>query len=202
MIKNYIFDYGKVIVDFDEEYMSSVYTKNPNDIEILKEIVFDRFYWDKLDSGTITDSEVIAGITKRLPEHLRETGIKVYENWYYNNPQIEGTAELIKSLKAKGAKIFLLSNISRGFAKNYKTIPQTGELLSSFDGLVFSSLLGITKPDKRIFEYLLNKYNLNADETMFIDDREKNVAGANSVGIKGYLFDGDVEKLKKETEKQ
>ncbi len=62
-----------------------------------------------------------------------------------------------------------------------------------FDGLVFSGPLGITKPSKEIFEYLLDKYNLKAEESVFIDDNAGNVTGAESVGIKGLLFKGSAE---------
>ena len=53
----------------------------------------------------------------------------------------------------------------------------------------------MVKPNKEIFEHLLGKYNLNADECLFIDDSEKNIEGAKALGINGYLFDGNAVKL-------
>ena len=53
------------------------------------------------------------------------------------------------------------------------------------------------KPNKDIFEYMLKECDILPSETLFIDDSPINIAGAESVGIKGYLFDGDVEKLSK-----
>ena len=104
--------------------------------------------------------------------------------------------DILSDIKQNGGKLFLLSNISIGFAKNYVIIPEIKEVLDNFDGLVFSGEIGITKPSVEIFEYLLNEYNLKAEECVFIDDRMDNVLGALRVGINGILFDGDVESLR------
>ena len=56
----------------------------------------------------------------------------------------------------------------------------------------------MNKPNKDIFEHLLNKYGLHAEDCVFIDDSEKNVNGARAAGIKAILFTGDAEKLREE----
>lgn len=196
MKKNFVFDFGWVLVRFDSQYMTQKYIKNQSDCELAQGVIFDRLYWDKIDAGTITDDKVKEEICARLPEKLWEGACKTYDNWYYNIPFIEEMVQLVKDIKKAGGKLFILSNISIGFAENYKNIPQISELFSLFDGLVFSGPLHITKPSAEIFEHLLSKYSLNADETMFVDDLEKNVNGANAVGIEGYLFDGDADKLR------
>lgn len=191
MYNNFIFDFGQVIVRFDTEYMTSVYVKNPEEIKQVEEVVFDRLYWDKLDAGTITDEEVKAGIRSRLPEHLQESGCAVYDNWYRNLPFADGMLELIRKIKENGGRLFLISNISKGFAENYATVPELKELFDLFDGVVCSGPIGITKPNKEIFDYVLNKYNLKAEESIFFDDNKGNVLGAEKAGIKGYLFSFD-----------
>ncbi len=195
MKNNIIFDFGKVLVEFSPEYMTKQYVSDQDDARLIADAVFDRKYWDPLDDGSITDSEVIDGFCEQLPSHLHEVAAKVYKNWAYNLPFIDGMPELVKKLKESEKKIFLLSNISIGFAEDYKNIAPINELFSLFDGLVFSGPLGIVKPDKEIFCHLLNTYNLNADDCIFIDDSEKNINGAVNAGIEGYLFDRDVEKL-------
>lgn len=192
MIKNYIFDFGQVIVKFDTEYMTSVYVNDYEKVKMVEVVVFDRLYWDKLDAGTISDEEVKQGICNRLPENLRQIACEVYDNWYRNLLFIEGMPELLKDIKSNGGKLYLLSNISIGFAENYSSVPEIKEVLDMFDGLVFSGPIGITKPDKEIFEYLLNKYDLKAEDSIFIDDNINNILGAESAGIKGYLFNGDI----------
>ena len=198
MYKNIIFDYGQVIISYDPYYMTKVYADDEELCRKLYPIIFDRAYWDKLDNGSISDDEVKAEIKKRVdPEHF-ELCKKVYDNWYYNNPVIPGIKELTKDLKSKGAKLYLLSNISIGFAENYKSIPEVSDILSLFDGLVFSGPIGMNKPNRDIFEYLLSTYKLKAEDCVFIDDSEKNLRGAAELGINTILFTGDTEKLKTE----
>ncbi len=75
--KNVIFDFGQVMVRFEPKYMTEQYIKG-EDAELVSRVVFDRLYWDKLDSGDISDSEVIAACRERLPERLWETAETVY----------------------------------------------------------------------------------------------------------------------------
>ena len=103
---------------------------------------------------------------------------------------------LVKDIHAGGSKLYLLSSISKGFARDWCKVKWIKELFELFDGLVLSGTIGMVKPNRDIFEHLLCKYSLNADECIFIDDSQKNIDGAKSVGINGYLFDGDAEKLK------
>lgn len=200
MIKNYIFDFGNVLAEFYPERMTARYITGEKEIKRVAAIVFDRLYWDRLDEGIITDEEVKAGIRSRLPEELCDDACKVYDNWVSSMVPVKGMYEVICSIKNKGGKLYLLSNISKGFAENYKNIEWINELLSKFDGLVMSGEIGIVKPHREIFEYILDRFNLKAEECIFIDDREENILGGETVGIKGYLFDGDAEKLKKHFE--
>ena len=194
MIKNVIFDFGQVLVNFEPEYMTGKYIKDEADKNLAMDVIFDRLYWDRLDAGTITEEEVIDGIKSRLPERLWEAGVSAYKNWIYNIPEVDKMADLVKYIKEKyDVKVYLLSNISKYFAEHSSEI----EILKNMDGLVFSATCGYTKPNKDIFRYICEKYNLNADETVFIDDSEKNIKGAKDFGIEGYLFKKDPDELKK-----
>lgn len=197
MLKNIIFDFGQVLVRFDPYYMTKAYIEDENDCLLSMDVIFDRLYWDRLDMGTITDDEVKEGICSRLPKRLHEKAIAVYDNWMFHLPFIDGMKELVYSLKKSGKKLFLLSNISIGFSEKYELVPEVNEVLSLFDGLVLSGPIGLIKPYKDIFNHLLTKYSLDANECIFIDDNEKNIEGSNNVGIEGYLFDGDAKKLKR-----
>lgn len=197
MIKNVIFDFGQVLVHFDPEYMTGKYIEDPGDIKTVSQVVFDRLYWDKLDEGTISDQEVVADSVRRLPEKFSDKVADIYYNWIYNIPPVDGMEDIILSLKEKNIRLFLLSNISKYFADHAHEM----EVLSHFEKCVFSAVCGHTKPNADIFEYLCSQANISPDETLFIDDSEKNINGAESFGIKGYLFDGNVGKLKKYLEK-
>jgi len=194
MIKNIIFDFGQVLVHFEPEYMVRQYVNNEDDVRLLSKVIFDRLYWDRLDLGTITDEETVALCRQRLPKELWEVAEKIHMNWIYNIPEIEGMKDLIKYIKNRhGVGVFVLSNISHYFADHAKEI----DILKYSDGSVFSARLGITKPDHRIFDHICKKYSLNPAETLFVDDSEKNINASRAFGLQGYLFDGDVEKLRK-----
>ena len=197
-IKNVIFDFGQVLVYFQTKYMVDTHTENEEDRKLLSQVVFDRLYWDRLDSGTISDEETVKLCKERLPERLHSLCEKVYYDWIYNIPEIEGMGELLKYLKATyNVKLYLLSNISKYFSSHKDEIP----IIKELDGCVFSGEIGITKPSDEIFTHLLERFNLNAEECIFVDDRIENIEGAIRNGLNGYVFDGSAEKLKHHLDK-
>ena len=197
MFKNYIFDFGQVLIKFDPYYMVSAFVTDEQDKEFLAPIIFDRLYWNGLDDGSLPHDDAKKAILKRIPQRLHKSACDIYDSWIRNLPAINGMSELLDELKKKGAKLYLLSNISNYFAENYESVPEIVEIFSKFDGLVFSAPIKMTKPSREIFEHLLAKFDLKAEECFFIDDSEKNIMGAKAAGIDGYLFDGDSSKLKK-----
>ena len=198
MIKNVVFDFGQVMIRFDPLYMTGKYIEDEGDVELVAGVVFDRLYWNPLDSGDITDEEVVRLSKERLPARLHPAVEKIYYNWIYNIPEISGMRELVLYIKEKyGIPVYLLSNISEYFSKSSDKIPA----LSLFDGCIFSADYKLTKPSREIFELLCNKFNLVPEETLFIDDSEINTQGAEAVGINTYLFDQNPEKLKEYIDK-
>ena len=196
MIKNYIFDFGNVLTQFYPDKLTAPFVDDKEQRSIVRDVVFDRIYWDRLDDGSLTDDVLKEEIKSRLPKELYDVACKVYDNWVQTMEPVEGMQELICDLQKSDKKLYLLSNISIGFAETYQEVKWIKELFDRFDGLVLSGPIGLAKPNKEIFEYLLDKFDLKAEECLFIDDSEKNILGAEKVGIKGYLFDGDAKKLK------
>ncbi len=193
-IKNVVFDFGQVMIRFEPKYMTGIYVSDEDDARLVEQVVFDRLYWDKLDSGDISDDEVIAACRERLPERLWDSAERVYFEWIYNIPEIEGMRELVRYIKKRyGVRVLLLSNISRYFADHAREIP----VLEEFEGCVFSAVIGKVKPNADIFQHLCKEFGILPEQTVFVDDNEKNIKGAEAVGITGYLFDGDAERLRK-----
>ena len=194
MIKTVIFDFGQVLVHFEPEYMVGKYVQDKGDKALLENVLFDRLYWDRLDAGTISNEEALSLAKERLPQRLWNVADTIYYNWIYNIPEVDGMRELILYIKEKyGVNTYLLSNISTYFSSHKDEIP----ILGLLDGYVFSGELGIVKPDREIFEHLLSKFGLKAGECLFVDDNEKNIKGAQAVGINTYQFDKDASQLKK-----
>lgn len=193
--KHVIFDFGQVLVRFVPAQLTAVYVTDPADRAEVEQAVFAREYWDKLDAGAITDDEVKHLFCAQLPARLHAVACRVFDGWIENLPPIDGVVAQVKALKARGVRLYLLSNISCRFASEWPHIPTLKELFSLFDGLVFSGPLGLVKPHPPIFAHLLNTYGLAAADCVFVDDNPDNIAGARAVGIDGYLFDGDVDAL-------
>ena len=198
MIKNIIFDFGQVLVRFDPEYMTSKYLSDKDDIKTVSAVIFDRLYWDKLDKGTIDDEQVISLSNQRLDEKFHSVTEKIYYNWIYNIPEIEGMRSILEKLKEKGVRLFLLSNISKYFATHSEQI----DILSYFEKCIFSAVCGYTKPNTNIFCHTLKECEISPEETLFVDDNSANIEGAKSAGIHSFLFDGDAKKLEEYLETQ
>lgn len=194
MIKNVIFDFGQVMIQYKPHLMADKYITDDRDRELIYEVVFDRKYWDPLDDGSITDEQIVADCRRRLPERLHGELERIYYNWVYNLPEMPGMNQLVADIRRElGVRVFLLSNISSYFAERADELPVT----HLFERCFYSSPLGMIKPSAEIFEHVLAECALDRSETLFVDDSEKNVRGAERVGISGYIFDGDADALRR-----
>lgn len=191
MIKNVIFDCGKVLVLYDETYIASFFTDNAEDAELLGRVGMARKYWDRFDKGDLEEDEYLLSVKKELPERLHNSVDRLSECWIDHCDALPGMADIVMDVK-KNCKIYLLSNFNKKLRNELHKIP----VLKEFDGLVISGEVKLTKPDCAIYRYLLDTYGLKAEESIFIDDNAANIAAGEAVGIRGYLFDGDVEKLR------
>ena len=193
MITTVIFDYGNTLVRFREDELARSYTDSEEDAAKIEQIFFDRFYWSRLDEGTLTHEDWIEDAAKKLPEHLHALLPEIANSWYYRLPEIDGMHDLVVDLKNQyGVKLVLLSNIADYFADHISEFP----ILSHFDGYVLSGVCKRVKPRPEIFAYLCEQFDLVPSETVFVDDNPANIAGARDFGINAYLFDGDSARLR------
>ena len=77
---------------------------------------------------------------------------------------------------------------------------QPDEAMREIDGKVISAMVGMIKPDAGIYQCLFDKYNLNPEECVFIDDRLENIEGGRKLGMEGIVFT-DYETGKKKLER-
>jgi putative hydrolase of the HAD superfamily len=192
MIKNIIFDCGRVIMQYDEQYICSFFTENEEDAKTLATIAMHRKYWNAFDEGTLTDEVYLEAVKKELPERLHTAVEKLLAGWTSHMPPVEGIEAVIAEIKASGKGLYLLSNFNQRLRNDLHFAPS----LLLFDGLVISGEIGMVKPNENIYKYLLDTYKLDPSECIFVDDREDNIEAGEKLGIKGYLFDGSAEKLR------
>ena len=98
---------------------------------------------------------------------------------------IKPTAALIADLKKAGYKLYVLSNMSRDFIDFLRK----QAVYANFDGEVVSCEVGVVKPMPEIYDILLDKFSLEASQTLFIDDRRENIDAAATKGINVFHFD-------------
>jgi putative hydrolase of the HAD superfamily len=194
MIRNIIFDMGNVLIKFTpSQIVEELGLESKEDEELLLKTVFHSGEWHLTDLGTMTEVDLWNSVSQKLPEHLLGYAHDIILEWDKNLVPVPGMEEVVRMCKENGYNVYLLSNASLRQPLYFPRIPGS----QYFDGTVVSAIVGICKPDREIYEYLLFKYGLKAEECIFIDDLPKNIEAANAVGIHGILFDGDVENLKK-----
>ncbi len=185
MIKNVVFDIGKVLIDFRyKEYMRDL-SFDESVIEKLSDDMVLSEDWDLLDRGE--EEEVfINRIRKKLPEYKKEidTFFKDYGNLVESYPYAKSWLE---GLKKRGYGVYLLSNYPEKMFARHSSEKFT--FMEYIDGKIVSGMVKLRKPEKEIYELLLNTYGLKADESVFIDDRKENVEAAENVGLKAIYFD-------------
>lgn len=191
MIKNVIFDMGNVLLDFDPCTQLDAACRSEKAKEILIKELYGGEEWIQRDLGNISVEELYFGVAARIPQEYHEDLKKCISIWHEFMIPLNGANEFLQKVKNNGYKVFILSNASEDF---YTYFTRHFDL-DFFDGYVVSADLHIIKPDERIYRYLLGKYDLKAEESLFIDDREDNVQGAENVGIKGFVFRNNYDEL-------
>lgn len=196
MIRNLIFDFGKVLVDYDYQNLLNPYFDNKNEQEEFARCILTDRWLQILEVENQPFDDTIAMMKSEYPQFTRQ--IDVYANQYcdFVTGEIPGMRQLLTQLKERGYKLFGLSNWC---SKVYTTLEQYPEIFSLLDGRVISAEEHVMKPKAEIYRILLERYNLNADECLFADDREANIEGAKAVGMEGIVFqntDQFIEELK------
>lgn len=189
MLKNIVFDFGNVLYRYEPDSLLDCFFDNVDDRNLAKPVIYRE--WHKLDEGTVDYEAYVAATEALLPERLREPARKFLYGWHRCEPPMEQTWALAARLKARGYGVYLLSNAPVTFASELDIYP----ILRIFDGLVVSGPIQLVKPNVEIFQHLLDKYGLKAEESLFVDDLEVNAEGAQKCGMHGYVYDGDADKL-------
>ncbi len=192
MIKNIIFDMSEVIISGyhgvekileqqyaipEEEWERQRLSKNELFLNLMRGNLSEEAYLEELLQGTNWNISI-----EQLKTAIRSN---------LNRP-VPGTMKVVRELKGK-YQLILLSDYVREWMKY---IEERNEDLRIFDKKIFSYNIGTTKSEVETFETVLEQTKIVANETLFIDDYEKNVKNAEAVGIHGIVFE-NAEQLRK-----
>ena len=184
MIRNIIFDVGKVLVSFEPDvYMDSL-GFNKEEKAAVNRAMFQSTLWVQADEGLMEPEAFLEGYVANAPEYEAQIR-RAYRT-------LGGTVELfpytmgwLQNLKDRGYRLYILSNYGKYLFEQTRT---KMKFLSLVDGVLFSNTCQLIKPDPEIYLYLLRKYGLEAAECVFLDDRVENVEAAVQCGIYGIQF--------------
>ena len=194
MYKNIVFDMGNVLVYFDRElFMDRVGVTDSADRQLLTREIYLSLEWARMDRGSLTPEAAEKIMCTHLPERLHPYVTGLVSGWSRPILPIPGMRELVAELKAAGYGIYLLSNAAYDQHKYWPSIPGS----EYFDGTLISCDVLHVKPEKEIYEALLLKYSLKAEECVFIDDAIPNAEGAFRCGITPVVFHDDVTELRR-----
>jgi len=187
MIKNVIFDIGGVFVNVNPDEYFNTLDIEPKRREQFKNAFFQNpIFWRGFDNGDYDYDELKDVAISYLPEYEKEIEILYKNNWNYEIYHVvKDRVELFKVAKELSLNIYLLSNYS---SDGYDYLENHNPFLKEVNGKVISGKVHLVKPDKEIYEYLIDEYNLNKEECLFIDDNIDNVNASNEIGIKSFLF--------------
>lgn len=186
MIKNVIFDLGRVLIDWNPRGYLDKKINDETKIKILFKEVFGSQEWQDLDRGTISEEEAIKRFKDRCPTCHTEID-DMFEHIIELIPPLEKNIKTFEEVAAK-YDTFILSNFGH---RTFELVFNKYPWFKLFKGKVVSSHVKMLKPEKEIYLELINKYDLIPEETIFIDDTFVNVEASEALGIRTIHYTGE-----------
>lgn len=179
-IKNIIFDFGGVLMDWDPRYFFKEYFNDNERMEyFLKNIAQDEWNIEQDRGRSLAEGTEIQ--VKKFPEWEKEIRA-FYDNWTVMlKSDIPQNVEVLRKLKNTDYDLFGLTNWSE---ETFPYALENYDFFQIFEGkIVVSGTEKLIKPDPKIWHVLLERYNIKADESVFIDDNTKNIEMAKLLGF-------------------
>lgn len=183
-INTVIFDIGNVLAKFvPMQYLKYIGYDGEERDEIFNAII-ENDIWNEYDKGIMTETEVINKYIERYPK-LEDAVRKVFSDMKGIVRRFEYTDEWIESLKEQNIRVLYLSNISKTL---YNDCEEELNFVADMDGGILSFEEKCSKPESEIYKKLINKYYLDPDACIFVDDRQANIKAAVDIGLNGIYF--------------
>ena len=199
MINTIIFDLGAVLIDWNPHYMYRTLFTDEQEMKNFLATVCTSDWNEEQDAGRPLQ-EGTDLLVAQHPQH--EAHIRAfYGRWdEMLGEAFHDTVELFRRLKTSDKyKIYALTNWS---AETFPIALQRYDFLSWFDGIVVSGVEKMRKPAPEFYQILLDRYQVDPQVALFIDDNYRNILAAQEAGIKTIHFTsaGQLEKELEELE--
>ncbi len=185
MIKNIVFDFGGVLVQYDFKAFFAKQLGSEEQAEWFMHHLLTAEHNSLLDKADKPFEEYIAIWKRQWPDYatVLDAFDKRYTDIFTN--EMPGVVALMKQLKDKGYRLLGLSNWSAKVNDVIRKFPNPFALL---DGSLISYEVHLLKPDVAIYKALCERFNLMPEECLFIDDKPENVVGAQRAGMHAVVF--------------
>ena len=192
-MKNLVFDMGNVLIEWNSEKILQAITDDRKLHNLLRKEVFETGLWVQTDEGVKTREEMIEIVTTKIGEEYRNELTQLSRYWYKYVDVYTEVQDRIIELSKNGYNIYILSNT----AYTFYDLVKEGYLpaASIAKGIVLSCEEKVLKPNEKIYNILLERYNLDPHDTMFFDDLSENIWGAARCGINGFVVENERELL-------
>ena len=192
-MKNLVFDMGNVLIEWNSEKILQAITDDRKLHNLLRKEVFETGLWVQTDEGVKTREEMIEIVTAKIGEEYRNEITQLSRYWYKYVDVYTKVQDRIIELSKNGYNIYILSNT----AYTFYDLVKEGYLpaASIAKGIVLSCEEKVLKPNEKIYNILLERYNLDPHDTMFFDDLSENIWGAARCGINGFVVENESELL-------
>lgn len=184
MIRNIIFDIGNVLADFCWEAFYRGLGYEGEVLERLGRATVKSPVWNEMDRGVWSEEELVEGFIRNDPAMEPEIR-RIFQNVHGMVSRREYAVPWIRSLQEAGYRCYYLSNFSY---KAHTECADALDFLEYMDGGILSYQDKVIKPQREIYQLLLDRYGLKAQECVFLDDTEKNLPMAEELGIHTILF--------------
>ncbi len=183
-IKNIVFDFGGVLVDWNPHHLYDKYFGSSEKATWFLENIC-RYSWNlQMDKGK-PFAEGVAELQAIYPEWSEAIGI-YHTRWIeMMGGEVEGTPDLLRRLKAAGYRVFGLSNWSM---ETFPLVRDEFPIFKELEGKVISGEELMVKPEPEIYHCLFERYSLVPSESVFIDDNADNVAASIREGMPAIQF--------------
>jgi putative hydrolase of the HAD superfamily len=183
-MRNVIFDVGGVLLDWNPARILEGYYADPGERAAMMKLIFHHADWLELDRGAMSESALLKRIGERARRPVPELA-NLFEVIRDSLQPKQDSVALLARLAARRVPLYCLSNMPSGI---FTTLRERFDFWMHFDGVVVSGLVKLVKPEPAIFEHLLSRFGLAAEDSVFIDDLPANVEAARALGLHGILF--------------
>lgn len=184
MIRNIIFDVGKVLVEFDWEKAFHTLGFEGETFEAVADATVRSADWNEYDRSSLSDAEQLKHFISKAPAYEKEIRL-FWEHIGLPITQYDYSMDLVRGLREKGYHTYILSNYAR---YTYECTREALSFEKEMDGVIFSYAVGWIKPEPEIYQTLLERYQLVPEECVFLDDKLENLKAAEQFGIQTVQF--------------